>query len=103
MKIKGVTTIDKFDGELTIGSVTGIKKIGDFTVSREDLSPVKRVELHCHTKMSDMDGVSEVKSIVKELMTGGIRRSRLLITELPSRSRMPIIISRRWIRMIRLK
>ena len=65
VKIKGVTTIDKFDGELTIGSVTGIKKIGDFTVSRKDLSPLKRVELHCHTKMSDMDGVSEVKSIVK--------------------------------------
>ena len=30
VKIKGVTTIDKFDGELTIGSITGIKKIGDF-------------------------------------------------------------------------
>ena len=29
VKIKGVTTIDKFDGELTIGSITGIKKIGD--------------------------------------------------------------------------
>ena len=65
VKIKGVTTIDKFDGELTIGSVTGIKKIGDFTVSRKDLSPLKRVELHCHTKMSDMDGVSEVKDIVR--------------------------------------
>ena len=65
VKIKGVTTIDKFDGELTIGSVTGIKKIGDFTVKREDLNPLKRVELHCHTKMSDMDGVSEVKDIVK--------------------------------------
>lgn len=65
IKIKGVTTIDKFDGELTIGSVTGIKKIGDFTVSRKDLSTQKRVELHCHTKMSDMDGVSEVKDIVK--------------------------------------
>ena len=65
VKIKGVTTIDKFDGELTIGSVTGIKKIGDFTVTRKDLSPLKRVELHCHTKMSDMDGVSEVKDIVK--------------------------------------
>ncbi len=65
VKIKGVTTIDKFDGELTIGSVTGIKKIGDFTVSRKDLSPLKRVELHCHTKMSDMDGVSEVKDIVQ--------------------------------------
>ena len=65
VKIKGVTTIDKFDGELTIGSVTGIKKIGDFTVPRKDLSPIKRVELHCHTKMSDMDGVSEVRDIVK--------------------------------------
>ncbi|PWJ50900.1 PolC-type DNA polymerase III [Faecalicatena contorta] len=65
VKIKGITTIDKFDGELTIGSVTGIKKSGDFTVSRDDLSPRKRVELHCHTKMSDMDGASEVKDIVK--------------------------------------
>lgn len=65
VKIKGITTIDKFDGELTIGSVTGIKKSGDFTVSRQDLSPQKRVELHCHTKMSDMDGVSEVKDLVK--------------------------------------
>ncbi|BDZ76889.1 PolC-type DNA polymerase III [Claveliimonas bilis] len=65
LKIKGVTTIDKFDGELTIGSVTGIRKIPDFTVSKKDTAPEKRVELHCHTKMSDMDGVSEVKDIVK--------------------------------------
>ena len=65
LKIKGVTTIDKFDGELTIGSVTGIRKIPDFTVTRKDTEPEKRVELHCHTKMSDMDGVSEVKDIVK--------------------------------------
>ncbi|MEG2822172.1 MAG: PolC-type DNA polymerase III [Lachnospiraceae bacterium] len=65
LKIKGVTTIDKYDGELTIGSVTGMKKIPDFTVSRKDTSPEKRVELHCHTKMSDMDGVSEVADIVK--------------------------------------
>ena len=35
LKIKGVTTIDKFDGELTIGSVTGIRKIADFTESRQ--------------------------------------------------------------------
>ena len=65
LKIKGVTTLDKFDGELTIGSVTGIKKISDFTESRNDTSPEKRVELHCHTKMSDMDGVSEVQNLVK--------------------------------------
>ncbi len=65
LKIKGVTTIDKFDGELTIGSVTGIKKTADFTESRNDAAPEKRVELHCHTKMSDMDGVSEVTDILK--------------------------------------
>ena len=65
IRIKGVTTIDKFDGELTLGSVTGIKKSEDFTASRMDESPVKRVELHCHTKMSDMDGVSDVKDIIR--------------------------------------
>ncbi len=65
LKIKGVTTIDKFDGELTIGSVFGIRKIPDFTESRQDIAPQKRVELHCHTKMSDMDGVSKVEDILK--------------------------------------
>ena len=65
LKIKGVTTIDKFDRELTIGSVFGIRKIPDFTESRQDTAPEKRVELHCHTKMSDMDGVSNVEAILK--------------------------------------
>ena len=35
-----------------------------------DTSPEKRVELHCHTKMSDMDGVSDVKDIVQRLSMG---------------------------------
>ncbi len=65
LKIKGVTTIDKYDGELTIGSVSGIRKITDFTEGRQDTAPEKRVELHCHTKMSDMDGVSKVEDILK--------------------------------------
>ncbi len=63
LKIKGVTTIDRYDSELTIGSIVGIKKIPDFRVFRKDTAPEKRVELHCHTKMSDMDGVSDVKEI----------------------------------------
>ena len=65
LKVKGVTAIDKFDGELTISSVAGIRKISDFTESRKDTAPRKRVELHCHTKMSDMDGVTEVKDLLK--------------------------------------
>ena len=71
LKMKGVTTIDRFDGQLTIGSVVGIKKISDFRSGRQDTSPEKRVELHCHTKMSDMDGVSDVKAIVKRAMEWG--------------------------------
>ncbi len=73
LKVKGITTIDRFDGELTIGSVVGMKKIPDFTTGRMDNSPQKRVELHCHTKMSDMDGVSEVKDLIGRAISWGHR------------------------------
>ncbi|MCD8046532.1 MAG: PolC-type DNA polymerase III [Clostridiales bacterium] len=71
LKIKGVTTIDRFDHELTIGSILGMKKIPSFVKKRMDTSPEKRVELHCHTKMSDMDGVSDVKDIIQCAMEWG--------------------------------
>ena len=71
LKLRGVTTIDRFDSELTIGSISGIKKISDFTTIRMDTSPQKRVELHCHTKMSDMDGVTDAKALVKRAYEWG--------------------------------
>ena len=71
VRVKGVATIDKFDSELTIGSIVGIKKCADFTTVRMDTSVEKRIELHCHTKRSDMDGVSDVKDIVKRAMKWG--------------------------------
>ncbi len=71
IKLKGIAAIDAYDKELAIGSVSGIKKIPDFTTSRSDNSARKRVELHCHTKMSDMDGVSEAKDIVKRAYKWG--------------------------------
>ena len=71
LKLKGVTTIDRFDSELTVGNITGIKKIANFTSTRMDTSPQKRVELHCHTKMSDMDGVSDAKALVKRAYEWG--------------------------------
>ena len=72
LKIKGVAMMDKFDHELGLSSIAGIKKIPDFTTRRMDNSVRKRVELHCHTKMSDMDGVSEVKDIVKRAYQWGM-------------------------------
>ena len=71
LKLRGVTTIDRYDGELTIGSIRGIRKISDFTTRRMDHSPEKRVELHCHTKMSDMDGVTDAKALVKRAYEWG--------------------------------
>ncbi|MFG6324049.1 MAG: PolC-type DNA polymerase III [Lachnospiraceae bacterium] len=71
LRLKGVTVNDTFDRELTIGSVIGVMKIPDFTTARMDNSARKRVELHCHTKMSDMDGVSDVKDIIKRAKKWG--------------------------------
>ncbi len=71
VKIKAVPVLDKFDHELTLGSVWGIKSIKDFTESRLDTAAEKRVELHCHTKMSDMDGVSDVKDIIAQAAAWG--------------------------------
>ena len=65
VKIKAPISLDKYDDELTIGRIWGIKKADDFRVPRKDNFAQKRVELHCHTKMSDMDGVSEASDIVK--------------------------------------
>ncbi len=73
VKIKGVATLDKFDHELTLGSITGIRKIPNFTTVRRDMALHKRVELHCHTKMSDFDGVSEAKDIVRRAYNWGHR------------------------------
>ncbi len=71
LKLSGVTTIDHFDSQLTIGNVTGVKKIPDFREKRVDTYPEKRVELHCHTKMSDMDGVSDAHAIIDRAISWG--------------------------------
>lgn len=71
IRLKGRTTVDSFDRELTIMSVLGIKKSSDFRTPRRDLSPQKRVELHCHTKMSDMDGVTDAAKLVKRAYEWG--------------------------------
>ena len=68
VKIKGMPVYSTYDRELEISNIVGIKKIADFTTKRMDTSELKRVELHCHTKMSDMDGTSEVKDLIKILI-----------------------------------
>ena len=71
IRMKAVAMADKFDHDIALGSITGIKTIPDFTKKRMDNSPVKRVELHAHTTMSDMDSVADCKTMLKTAMSWG--------------------------------
>ena len=72
VKVRGAAVMDTFDKEVILSSIQGIMKIPSFARTRTDDAPVKRVELHLHTKMSDMDGVSECKDLVKRAYSWGM-------------------------------
>ncbi len=71
-KIKGNAIFDKFDKEISIGSIRGIKSIPDFTETRMDTALEKRVELHLHTVMSDMDSVVNIKEVINRAKSWGM-------------------------------
>jgi len=71
ISLTGTVAVDQRDGELVINTVKGIRRIDDFSVRRHDHAVNKRVELHCHTKMSDMDGISSADDIVRGAMAFG--------------------------------
>ena len=71
VKLKGMALLDAYDKEVGINSVVGIMKAKDWRVPRVDTSVEKRVELHCHTKMSDMDGVSSASSLIAQAVKWG--------------------------------
>ena len=69
--LHGETEDDKYTRELTVSRVHGIRKAEDFRLKRRDTAPVKRVEFHCHTQMSDMDAVVDTATIVKRAFEWG--------------------------------
>ena len=72
IRIKGVAMYDTYDRQVEISRVDGMKLIPAFsTEKRKDTAVDKRVELHCHTKMSDMDGVSDCSKIVRRAYEWG--------------------------------
>ena len=60
--VKGVLTVDKFDGEtvITPRAIMSIKR-----QRRKDNAPNKRVELHLHTVMSTMDAIIHPEEVVE--------------------------------------
>ena len=71
-KVKGMALFDKFDKEIGIASVRGIKPAHDFTEKRMDMSEEKRVELHLHTMMSDMDSVVDIHRMIDRAKEWGM-------------------------------
>jgi DNA polymerase-3 subunit alpha (Gram-positive type) len=71
IRLHGNVMMDPWEHELAVTRVLGIKKSTDFREKRYDNSPEKRIELHCHTKMSDMDGVTDAATLVKRAYSWG--------------------------------
>lgn len=67
--IEGIVRNDTFEKELVIFA-NAINTLPDVP-KRMDTSEEKRIELHCHTSMSDMDGITGVKSLVKRAIEWG--------------------------------
>ncbi|MDF2570951.1 MAG: polC, partial [Sporomusa sp.] len=61
--VKGTVQYDKFANELVLfaDSMCRAEKIAE----RQDNAPVRRVELHAHTRMSAMDAIVSAKNLIK--------------------------------------
>ncbi len=71
--VRGLIAVDKYDQEIALGSVRGIKRSTFTKQIRMDSFPDKRVELHCHTKMSEMDAVTDVEVLMERARAWGHR------------------------------
>lgn len=70
VKLQGNITVDKYaNSELVMVGVKGI--MVEPSDKREDHSETKRVELHCHTKMSKMDGLTPIEKLVDTAVAWG--------------------------------
>ena len=70
--IKGSVSFDSFDKQVEMSFIDGILKHQISRAKRTDSNPEKRVELHLHTKMSDMDAVSDVCDYIDTAISFGM-------------------------------
>lgn len=64
IRAHGSVEWDRYENAITV-MIDGIEKTDAVRIRPESFDGKKRVELHCHTKMSAMDGLSEVDRIVR--------------------------------------
>ena len=73
VKVGGRAAFDNFAKEITIIANTVIESEPLKKTVRMDNAEVKRVELHMHTQMSQMDAVTPVKDLIKRAMKWGMK------------------------------
>ncbi len=73
IKISGTAQFDPFSKELGVLVNVIIETPGRKKEKRMDNSEEKRVELHLHTQMSQMDGVSSATDLIKRAMSWGMK------------------------------
>ena len=73
VKLAGKAQMDAFSNELTIMANTIIKSEPMPKTTRQDNAEVKRVELHMHTKMSQMDAMTSADELIKRAMKWGMK------------------------------
>lgn len=73
VKVAGTAQMDTFSNELTVMANTIIETEALKKETRQDNSEVKRVELHMHTQMSQMDAMTSAKDLIKRAMKWGMK------------------------------
>lgn len=70
LRLQGNVAPDRFAFDEMTMTPFGIMKL-EGAAQRMDNAPEKRVELHCHTKMSKMDGLTPMEGLVKQTISWG--------------------------------
>ena len=73
VKIYGNSGYSKFSGEIEVIANTIVESGGLKKAIRMDNAEMKRVELHMHTKMSQMDAMTSATDLIKRAMSWGMK------------------------------
>ena len=73
IKVAGTAGMDSFTNELSVMVNNIVEAEGIKKTVRKDNSEVKRVELHMHTQMSQMDAMTSAKDLIKRAMSWGMK------------------------------
>lgn len=73
VRLEGNSGYSKFSGEIEVIANTIVETKGLKRAVRKDNAEVKRVELHMHTKMSQMDAMTSATDLIKRAMSWGMK------------------------------